>query len=96
MFPTPCLQASLESGAGGAGSLEGANAHDVAALLKQFLRELPEALLTRRLAAAMEACVERRRGEGQGSESAAALLALACLLLPDAHLQVSGAHGWWL
>ena len=64
--------------------MEGANVHDVASLLKQFMRELSEPLLTRRLASVLEACAEC----WQGSEGTR-LLALVCLLLPTVHLKVS-------
>ena len=80
LFPPP-PQATLESG----GSLNASSIHDVASLLKQYLRELPSPLLTPPLLPVFEACHELLP---PGEDQRRATL-LACLLLPTRHLQVS-------
>ena len=80
LFPPP-PQATLESG----GSLNASSIHDVASLLKQYLRELPSPLLTPPLLPVFEACHELLP---PGEDQRRATL-LACLLLPSRHLQAS-------
>eukprot|EP00731_Ephydatia_muelleri_P022214 Em0014g805a len=71
------LRASLESG----GSLLEANPHDVAGLLKQYIRELPEPLTTRLLSPTFEKCQHL-------SNSSDYYTLLACLLLPEENLRM--------
>ena len=66
------------------GDLADAHAVDVASLLKQFFRELPEPLLTSALYDVFVQCVGATTVDGE-SLCLEALL-LACLLLPDANL----------
>ena len=75
------IQATLDSG--NASIAEDTNVHDVASLLKQYLRELPEPLITSRLFPVFEACYSL----SQPTERQRCVL-LACLLLPRIHLQV--------
>ena len=77
-------QAALDSA--NASIPEDANVHDIATLLKQYFRELPEPLITSRLFPVFEACYSL----GQPAERQRCVL-LACLLLPQMHLQV---HVW--
>ena len=77
------LQATLDSG--NASIPEDANVHDIATLLKQYFRELPEPLITSRLFPVFEACYTL----AQPAERQRCML-LACLLLPQVHLQVWG------
>eukprot|EP00731_Ephydatia_muelleri_P022205 Em0014g796a len=69
--------ASLESG----GSLLEANPHDVAGLLKQYIRELPEPLTTRLLSPTFERCQHL-------SNSCDYYTLLACLLLPEENIRM--------
>ena len=76
-------QASLESG----GSLLEANPHDVAGLLKQYIRELPEPLTTRLLSPLFERCQRL-------ANSSNYYTLLACLLLPEENLRVWRTLGY--
>lgn len=75
------MQGALDSG--NASIPEDANVHDVAGLLKQYFRELPEPLITSRLFPVFEACYSL----SSPPDRQRAVL-LACLLLPRTHLQV--------
>jgi len=66
------------------GDLADAQAVDVASLLKQFLRELPEPLLTSGLYDVFIQCVGATAVDGTSASIDAVLL--ACLLLPDTNL----------
>ncbi|KAG8198736.1 hypothetical protein JTE90_023501 [Oedothorax gibbosus] len=70
------LRVKIESG----GSLEGAEPNDVASLLKQWLRELPEPLVPSYLYDSFIRC----QSLNDGNRTTAALL--LCLLLPPEHL----------
>ena len=59
------------------------NAHDVASILKQLLRQLPHPLLPAHYWPLLEACVTTMP---PGEETRCLLL--SCLLLPTIHLQV--------
>jgi len=67
------------------GDLSGAHAVDVASLLKQFFRELPEPLMTTDLHDVFVQCVGASHAVDGTSASLEAVL-LACLLLPDTNL----------
>lgn len=73
-------QASIDSG----GDVDSPSVHDVAGLLKQFLRELPDPLLTYCL---YPSFVQAQNLPGPMQRSEALLL--LCLELPDAHFQVT-------
>lgn len=64
-------------------SCEFAQPHDVAALVKQFFRELPDPLLTNRLTPTFLKCA----GLTNNSDAVSSLV-LCCLLLPDDHLRL--------
>ena len=66
------------------GDLSGAHAVDVASLLKQFFRDLPDPLLTSALYDVFMQCVGATTADGASVCRDAVLL--ACLLLPDANL----------
>jgi len=71
-----CQQSHVEAG----GPLTDAHAVDVASLLKQFFRELPDPLLTSALYDVFVQCV------GDGTSAHVDAVLLACLLLPDNNL----------
>ena len=85
-FSLISLQSSLESG----GSLSSPNTHDVASILKQFLRELPTPLLPSSLLPSLEECYSRLEGRERVE-----VTMIILLLLPDTHIQVSTGC-WWL
>jgi len=66
------------------GDLADAHAVDVASLLKQFLRELPDPLMTSALYDVFLQCAGATAVDGTSAHIDAVLL--ACLLLPDANL----------
>jgi len=68
------------------GDLSDAHAVDVASLLKQFFRELPEPLMTSALYDVFVQCVGTARGLDGASAAHLDAVLLTCLLLPDANL----------
>ena len=74
-------QAALDSG--NSSITEDANIHDVASLFKQYLRELPEPLITSHLLPVFQACYALPSPANRQR-----CILLACLLLPQVHLQV--------
>ena len=72
------IKAAFESGASLPSSL---NSHDASALLKQFLRELPNPLLTRQLASTFRSCVQQETNEKRRW-----CVLVTTLLLPTQHL----------
>ena len=77
-------QISLEGGR----SLVSPNVHDVASILKQYLRELPSPLLPPSLSPLLEEVWSRDEGRER-----VGMVMCALLLLPQPHLQVSG-NSW--
>lgn len=75
-----CGQSHVEAG----GDLADAHAVDVASLLKQFLRELPDPLMTSALYDVFVQCAGAVTVDGTSAHVDAVLL--ACLLLPDVNL----------
>jgi len=80
VYGVVCGQGHVESG----GDLSDAHAVDVASLLKQFFRELPDPLLTSALYDVFVQCVGAATVDGTSAPIDAVLL--ACLLLPDSNL----------
>ena len=74
------VQSHVEAG----GDLADAPAVDVASLLKQFFRELPDPLMTSALYDVFVQCVGAATADGTSAHADAVLL--ACLLLPDTNL----------
>jgi hypothetical protein len=72
-----CFQQQLENGSG----FDGANVHDVTALVKQFFRELPEPLFTSMYHDTFIRCYQI-----EDPEVATRAILLLCLLLPSEHL----------
>ena len=75
-----CPQTSLEMGQ----RLMAPNIHDVASILKQYLRELPSPLLPSSLSPALEGAWSC----GEGRERLEGVMC-ALLQLPSSHMQVS-------
>lgn len=73
------LRRTLENG----GNLKGAQVHDVAAILKQWFRELPETVVPKSLNELIIRCMHL-----QSTELHVQAFQLVCLLLPPEHLHV--------